>query len=406
MLLLKITLLVALVAWLIAISVAYADGLIGRRIRRNLCARAPIAAETPPLSVVIAAHNQATQLRRYLPEILEQDYERFEVIVVDMISTDDTKDILERLEMQYANLRHTFVPASARDISIERLALTLGFRAAANEWVVITHPDCHPASSQWLRRLGETIVQPNINVQSRQLKEPDMVLGFARYDEQRSTWFDHKVGFYRLWNTMAGIQHILTGHAAIRADGCNMAYRKSLFMANGGFAAAQDLKAGAEELLVNHNSTPSNTALLLSPAAMVMQERLNSLRQWKKRLVFYAETRRHQCHTFLYRMKQMLRMAAPWLIMLTVAFPMIIGIVMILMDPQPESIMMTAVLAVMLFTYIIVRLTCFHTTTRALSCRSYYISLLIMDLLLPFWNLSAWSKRRFTSQKEFRKKFV
>ena len=233
-----------------------------------------------------------------------------------------------------------------------------------------------------------------------------MLLGFARYDEQRSTWFDHKVGFYRLWNTMAGIQHILTGHAAVRADGCNMAYRKSLFLANGGFAAAQELKAGAEELLVNHNSTPSNTAIMLSPAAMVMQERLTSLPQWKKRLLFYAETRRHQHHTFLYRTKQTLRMAAPWLMVLAVAFPMMIGIVMVLMDPQPESIAMTAVLAAMLLSYIVVRLTSFHTTTRTLSCRSYYISLLLMDLCLPLWNLSAWSKRRFISQNEFRKKFV
>lgn len=406
MLLLKIILLIAPVAWLIALAVAYADGLIGRRIRRNDCARAPIAIDTPPFSVIIAAHNQATQLRRYLPEILEQDYERFEVIVVDMISTDDTKDILERLEMQYANLRHTFVPASARDISIERLALTLGFRAAAYEWVVITHPDCHPASSQWLRRIGETIIQPRIDVQSSRLKEPDMVLGFARYDEQRSTWFDHKVGFYRLWNTMGGIQHVLTGHAAVRADGCNMAYRKSLFLANGGFAAAQDLKAGAEELLVNQNSTPVNTALLLSPAALVMQERLTSLGQWKKRLVFYAETRRHQRHTFIFRAKQLLRMVTPWLMILAVMFPMMIGIVMILMDPQPESIAMTTALAMMLLSYIAVRLSCFHTTTRALSCRSYFLSLLLMDLLLPLWNLSAWSRRRFTAQNEFRKKFV
>ena len=35
------------------------------------------------ISVIIATHNQADALRRNLPRILEQEYERFEVIVVN-----------------------------------------------------------------------------------------------------------------------------------------------------------------------------------------------------------------------------------------------------------------------------------------------------------------------------------
>ena len=42
------------------------------------------------ISVVIATHNQADALRSNLPRILEQEYERFEVIVVNNASTDDT----------------------------------------------------------------------------------------------------------------------------------------------------------------------------------------------------------------------------------------------------------------------------------------------------------------------------
>ena len=40
------------------------------------------------ISVVIATHNQADALRRNLPRILEQEYERFEVIVVNDASTE------------------------------------------------------------------------------------------------------------------------------------------------------------------------------------------------------------------------------------------------------------------------------------------------------------------------------
>jgi len=55
--------------------------------------KAPLAAsQLPPLSVILTTYNQEEALRRNLPLILEQEYPAdYEVIVVDMNSTDDTK---------------------------------------------------------------------------------------------------------------------------------------------------------------------------------------------------------------------------------------------------------------------------------------------------------------------------
>ena len=50
--------------------------------------------ELPPLSVILCARNEAENLRKILPAILEQDYPQFEVIVINDASTDDTEDIL------------------------------------------------------------------------------------------------------------------------------------------------------------------------------------------------------------------------------------------------------------------------------------------------------------------------
>ena len=83
------------------------------------------------ISVIIATHNQADALRRNLPRILEQEYERFEVIVVNDASTDDTEDVLKTLELKYANLHHTFTPSGARHISHKRLYQGRPIRMAA-----------------------------------------------------------------------------------------------------------------------------------------------------------------------------------------------------------------------------------------------------------------------------------
>ena len=42
--------------------------------------------------------NEAENLRKILPAILEQDYPQFEVIVINDASTDETEDILGMME--------------------------------------------------------------------------------------------------------------------------------------------------------------------------------------------------------------------------------------------------------------------------------------------------------------------
>ena len=410
MLVFQISLIVILLVWLTAMIAAYQYGRIGRLLtRREQSVAAPTTA-LPPLSVVICTHNQALALRRHLPAILEQDYDNFEVIVVDAASDDETKDVLERLEFQYSNLRHTFTPTSARDISIERLAITLGFRAAAHEWVVLTRPDCEPQSQQWLLRLGETIATPQCSPQSPRLKQPDMVIGLTRFDTQRSTWLDSKTSFYRLSHAMSLVHHILDGHAAVTADRCNLAFRKSYFMENGGFKDAQNLKTGAVELLVNHTSTPSNTALMLAPSAMMIQDRLSSHHQWKKQRVFYAETQRHQHHTALFRFKQFWRHLIPWLTLVFLVLPWLACIAVLAAQIETVSslyfVIPALVLPILFIILSAIKIAQLHLTTLALGYRSYYLSLLLLELRLPLWELSARFSRRLTSPNEFRKKFV
>lgn len=409
MLLLKIILITFLVLWLIAMVVAYSYGRVGRRIEK-LEMKREIDVSLPPLSVVITAHNQALALRRHLPAILAQDYDRFEVVVVNMGSNDETKDVLERLELQYANLRHTYTPRSARDISLDRLALTLGIRSAAYDWVVLTHPDCEPITSQWLTHIGETIAQPQRGVQSASLKSPDMVLGFARYNRRRTTWYDQKIDFFRLWHNIVGYNFVLSRHAAVRADGCNMAFRKDYFMEQGGFSAHQNLKAGAEELLVNYTSKPDNTALLLTPVATVLQDPMPARRLWKQQRVFYAETRRHQRHHFWYRITQNIRMLMPWLILLiAIAVPVLLALLRQRSDLDINAGTVTLSIFVSLLLviiYAVLKIVSFNKTAHQLGAPRYYFSMLIFELYLPFWNLSAAIAHRRASQNEFRKKFV
>ena len=347
------------------------------------------------ISVVIPAHNQAPELKEHLPSVLAQDYEVFEVIVVDMASTDETKDILEAMELRYPNLRHTRTPSSARDISLDRLALTLGIRTAKYEWVVITHANCAPVTHRWLLSMSKAMQE-----------HKDIVIGTAKYDEQRSTWFDYQVGFFRLWHTLVNIDHILSRNVAVRADGCNVALRRSLFLSKNGLGNHLNLLTGAEELLINQLSTSRNVAVAEAPEAIVVEDRLPERRLWKQHRVFYMETRRHQRQAMLFRTKQHLRLLLPWLLLAILA---LLWPTLHHFHPDEELAVgiITGLVSLIILILIGVWIRGFNHRARAIGYeRSYFLTAPLFSLLIPLWNVSAWLTYLFSPRTEFRKKFV
>jgi cellulose synthase/poly-beta-1,6-N-acetylglucosamine synthase-like glycosyltransferase len=130
----------------------------------------------PPISIIITAHDEGYELSRNLESILTQQYTPgFEVIVVNAASTDDTADVLKRWKSKYTNLYTTFTPDSSKYMSRKKLAITLGAKAAHNDWVIIMDADCAPNSEQWLTSVGRHCAV-----------DKDIVLIYSNYDTETS----------------------------------------------------------------------------------------------------------------------------------------------------------------------------------------------------------------------------
>ncbi|HWP84108.1 MAG TPA: glycosyltransferase, partial [Terriglobia bacterium] len=110
----------------------------------------------PRISILIPARNEARILARTLPKVLEQDYDPYEVILVDDASTDGTGELAAKLQRLH--------PDKLRLLRVEKLpagwvgkthALHQGFQAATGDWVLATDADIvlHPKALQagmWL----------------------------------------------------------------------------------------------------------------------------------------------------------------------------------------------------------------------------------------------------------------
>ncbi len=99
---------------LILAILPYVVYLLGVTAGRKLPA-APIPSSLPPVSIVIAAYNEAAVLERRLANLSRSSYPRdlYEVILVDDCSTDGTRDIAEAT-LERLGIRHRVVANTER----------------------------------------------------------------------------------------------------------------------------------------------------------------------------------------------------------------------------------------------------------------------------------------------------
>lgn len=107
-------------------------------------------------SIVMAVHDQADELQRFMPQLLTQQLEApYQVIVVDESSTDNTADVLKRLKADYSHLYTTFLPQYRFQQNRRRLSFTIGAKAANCQWVILTDVSTTPQNDHWLQELQE-----------------------------------------------------------------------------------------------------------------------------------------------------------------------------------------------------------------------------------------------------------
>src|SRR5690606_22354269 len=107
-----------------------------------------------PVSVIICARNEVSNLQQFLPLVLNQDYppDLFEVLLVDDQSTDGTAALLSQLQYQYPQLKVLHIdPNIQKDLPGKKYALREGIAAAKFDRLLLTDADCYPASVLWLQ---------------------------------------------------------------------------------------------------------------------------------------------------------------------------------------------------------------------------------------------------------------
>lgn len=322
--------------------------------------------ELPPISVIICAREESENLRRNLTAVLEQDYPRFEVIVINDGDTDESEDYLTLLEEQYPHLYHSFVPDSSRYISRKKLAITLGIKASKYDWLVLTNANCQPQSDQWLRLLARNFTSST-----------QVVLGYSGYERGKG-WLHKQVAFDNLFTSLRYLGFALAGNPYM-GIGRNIAYRKELFHRQKGFSAHLTLQRGDDDLFINQVANTGNTRVETDAKATMRMQPVPRAKDWREEKIGYTSTARYYrgVQRWLAGLETLTRLAfyGTWLAAL------VIGIL------HFHWLAASCAFLFFLLRSAIQALIINRTAKELEEHRSYYFTLPVFDLLQPMQSL-------------------
>ena len=114
------------------------------------------------VSILIAARNEGKNIERLLQSIYNQSFskEKFEVVIVDDHSSDNTYDVTENFRVLHPDMNLKLLKATGYG---KKQAISQALHAAENELVMVTDADCE-LPQRWIEVMVGYFVQNNLKM--------------------------------------------------------------------------------------------------------------------------------------------------------------------------------------------------------------------------------------------------
>lgn len=227
----------------------------------------------PDVAVVIAARNEASNLRKFLPHVLQQDYPgKWSVWVVNDHAEDDTTEVIAALSGDYPHLHLIQLPSGLRG---KKAALHAGIEACGAASIVVTDADCYPATSQWLRHMVQPLAQGCVGV-----------VGFSPCETKHQGWLAAYQQYEYAVMALLYLSAASLGKPYM-AVGRNMAFSREAYNTSGGLSALPDILSGSDDLLLQQLATLGPVGIAPAREAWVYTPPQTNWRSW------WRQKRRH-----------------------------------------------------------------------------------------------------------------
>ena len=228
-----------------------------------------------PISVIVCAKNEAENVANFIPLLAEQNYPDFEIVLIDDASSDDTLDLFEAFEKQYSNIKLVKVKNNEAFWGNKKFALTLGIKAAKNEYLLFTDADCYPISKDWIKEMS-----------SQFTLEKTIVLGYGAYEKIAGSFLNKIIRFETMLTAVQYFSWAKIG-SPYMGVGRNLAYKKEEFFNVNGFIDHMKIRSGDDDLFINQAASRKNTTICFDQNSFTYSLPKKSFKEW------FVQKRRH-----------------------------------------------------------------------------------------------------------------
>jgi len=202
--------------------------------------------EQPFVSVIVAAHNEAQNIKACLDSLLNQDYsqEKMEIIVANDRSEDDTGLILEEYENNNNILHVVTVSECKAEMSPKKNAISQGINISCGDIIITTDADCR-VPQLWLKTMLSYFTPETGVVAGLVILHPTKWL-FSRF-----------MCIDAIMNNLIIVGTLGWGHAAA-CKGGNFAYRKKIYRELNGFDGLEKILSGDDDLFLQKISSQTH----------------------------------------------------------------------------------------------------------------------------------------------------
>ena len=212
--------------------------------------------ELSAVSVLICAHNELSNLQRFLPRLYSQQYPQFEILVVNDRSDDGTKEWLAQQSYKQQQLKVVDIHSKPKGVNGKKYGITQGIKTAQYEIILLTDADCYPVNNLWIQQMAKDFIDGT-----------EIILGFSQY-EKTNHLLNSFIRFETLYTGLQYISMALAGKPYMGV-GRNLAYKRSFFLERKGFEKHLHITGGDDDLFVNHNANAQNSKVAIGSNSLI-----------------------------------------------------------------------------------------------------------------------------------------
>lgn len=230
----------------------------------------------PKVAVIIAFRNESKNLQKLLDSLLAQEYQNYEVYLVNDHSTDDFQNILNAYSDERIHLLHLNEGEKGK-----KSAITFGVTQCTAELLLFTDADCW-MENNWISSMVDELESEN----SDWLSGPIFI-------HSKGTWIED---FQQLESAYLGAisRFCIKQKIPTTCNGANIMMRRNVFLEINGFEGIEQTPSGDDELLMqklalagyNLNASKNKKCLVSTSAQEGFEQTLNQRIRWASKLKY------------------------------------------------------------------------------------------------------------------------